>query len=213
MSFDESDLAKLYCLILKKQYGTATEEELEELVQLGMEYLEWSRELIRDWLLAHAQIGTFEEWLDAILNEDSPVFSQMGGFLLEEIGEKLKALGEKRYDYNEAVGHESVFVQDVVGCNISLERIARRGLRPIWECYKENMKGWDIVERMKRVLKEIDDLLENPSKYTISDLILLIDAVTDLHHSAGRLIEDYGYIDVESAKAEAEEMFEEGGCE
>ncbi len=206
--FDEERLAELYYLILKYQYGLASTEDVEEMVRLAKRYLRFSAELMRSWLVAHGQLGDFDEYVDMITYYEDMVASDVGSWILEELGRNLIEAGRVRMKGYE-VDTEYAIKQENVGCYLTIPELLKEGIRPFYECYKRNMAGWDIVKDMKRTLDRVEEYLQNPYGYSLKDLILLVDEVTDTHHNAGLLLDDYGGIDVVDAKAEAEKRFEE----
>ena len=208
MWFDEEELTELYYLILKYQYGIATTEEIEEMVRLAKKYLKFSAELIRSWLIAHGQLGDFDDYVDMITYYENRVAEDFGSWILETLGKNLSEAGQRRMD-GYAVDTDYALMQENVGCYLTVEELLKNGIRAFYECYKKNLAGWDIVENMKKTLQEIEEYFKNPYKHSLKDLILLVDEVTDTHHNAGLLLDDYGGIDVVEAKREAEERFEE----
>ncbi len=208
MWFDEDELTELYYLILKYQYGLASTEEIEELVRLAKKYLKFSAELMRSWLIAHGQLGDFDEYVDMITYYEDRVSGEVGSWILEELGRNLTKAGRMRFD-GYAVDTDYAIKQENVGCYLTIPELLREGIKPFYECYKRNMADWDIVKDMKRTLEKVEEYLQNPYRYGLKDLILLVDEVTDTHHNAGLLLDDYGGIDVVDAKREAEERFEE----
>ena len=208
MWFDEEELAELYYLILKHQYGLATAEDEERLVSLAKRYLQYSAELMRSWLIGHGQLGDFDDYVDMITYYEDRVADEIGSWILETIGKNLMEAGQMRMD-GYAVDTDYAITQENVNCYLTIPELLKNGIRPFYECYKKNLEGWDIVKTMKGTLEKVEAYLQNPYKYSIKDLILLVDEVTDTHHNAGLLLDDYGGIDVVEAKAEAERMFDE----
>ena len=202
---DEDTVKRLYLLILKKQYGMATEEDIEELRELAFQYLCFAYRTLRNWLACHGHFDYddfFECWF-----EDGETCVGTGEGFIERLKEALNKLSYCCGDPSAL--NEIVWNIEILGIYYTVRDVLHDGVEKLYGAYKENIVYLDAYPKIVKTYEELKKWANSPFEYPLKDLILLVDRVTDTEHSAGNLLWDWGGIDVQEAKEEAEKEFEE----
>jgi len=175
---EEEDIVEIYYLILLKQYGYATEEDLKKLrLKILSFFADVAPELER-WCAEHALLG-YDKFYEAWEEYACSVFGK---------------------------SPQDVFLENVL-FYVTVEHILYEGLKYLYRLYKEEFPYEDIANAILRRYKRIQEILSFPEEYSLSQLIIEFDALIDLIHVHGNFLEDYFGVDVVAAKEKAEELF------
>jgi len=175
---DEEDITEIYYLILLKQHGYATEEDLKKLRSKILSlFADVAPELER-WCAEHALLG-YDKFYEAWEEYACSVFGK---------------------------SPQDVFLENVL-FYVTVEHILYEGLKYLYRLYKEEFPYKDIAKDILKRYKKIKEILSFSEEYSLSELIIEFDALIDLIHVHGNFLEDYLGVDVVAAKERAEELF------
>lgn len=203
--FTEDDLRDLYVMIYKKQEGKLDKYGTELLRKELLRYLCFAANLFENWLSVHGVFG-YEDFLNAF-------FSRYGGGGL--LVANLRNLPENVvYDaYEDEPGDFMDYTNTLEVYSLpnwegtlylTLSELLRDGSRDLYERYKEYVGNSEEAREVLKAYKKVVQAIRGPA--TLSELIITADMATHVQHLYGNILEDYGGIDVEEAKKEAEEV-------
>lgn len=200
--FTTDDLAELYYLIVKYQDGELNKDGIEELRELLNFYLCWAKDVLKEWLDFHGCNG-YEKFVDAFSRYNA---YGMANEICQNLNEIASAIDYPPEDVHMALS-VPVFVNEFTGSSLTFYQLLKDGLRPLYQQFRNFSCNSEAGKKIRKLYNELVAYTKNPT--TLKDAILLADRVTHLLHiSGGSVIEDYGNIDVEEAREEAERRLE-----
>ena len=178
---------EIYYLILLKQYGKATREDLDLLRFDIIEFLKISERKFHEYLKCH-KVKTFDEYYSEVINN----------FI-----NNLIKLVEETHE----IPLDIPVIDKDTGAKVELEEIFKFGIHKLYEEYLNTFNHSYVITNIVKQYERIKEILENDNEYTLSELILEFDRIIDTIHISGRFVQAYMGFNPERCKALAERRF------